>query len=161
MLAVLAWSAQASAEPAGCEAAEYRVFDFWVGDWEVRLADGTLAGHNEVRREEGGCLLREIWRGAQSGSGSSINFFEPVDRTWRQIWVSTTANIDISGTAAEGSVVLSGTITYRATAQRFPFRGSWTRLADGRVRQFFEESREKGVWEPWFEGYYTRQEPSD
>jgi hypothetical protein len=84
-----------------------------------------------------------------------------VNRVWRQIWVSPTANIDISGTAAEGSVVLSGTITYRASGERFPFRGSWTRLPDGRVRQYFEESRKSGVWQPWFEGFYTRQEPSD
>ncbi len=106
-------------------------------------------------------MLRESWRGASGATGSSINYFEPVNRTWRQIWVSTTANIDISGTAAEGSVVLSGTITYRATLERFPFRGSWTRLADGRIRQYFEESREQGVWQPWFEGFYSRQTAPD
>ena len=161
MLAVLVCSHVAAAEPAGCESAEYRAFDFWVGDWEVRLADGSLAGHNAVRREEGGCMVRETWRGVSGSTGSSINYFEPVNRTWRQIWVSRSANIDITGTAAEGSVVLSGTITYRESGERFPFRGSWTRLSDGRVRQFFEESREKGVWEPWFEGYYARQEPAD
>ena len=147
--------------PKPCTTEEYNQFDFWVGDWEVRLADGSLAGHNAVRREEGGCMVRETWRGVSGSTGSSINYFEPVNRTWRQIWVSRNANIDITGTAAEGSVVLSGTITYRESGERFPFRGSWTRLSDGRVRQFFEESREKGVWEPWFEGYYARQEPAD
>ena len=160
-LAIADLAAAEAAEAAGCDAAEYRAFDFWVGDWEVRLADGSLAGHNAVRHEEGGCMVRESWRGASGGTGSSINYFEPVNRIWRQIWVSPTTNIDISGTAAQGSVVLSGTITYRASRERFPFRGSWTRLPDGRVRQYFEESRETGVWQPWFEGFYTRQQPSD
>lgn len=69
-LLFLAWAGRTEAEPAGCDAAEYRMFDFWVGDWEVRLADG-------------------------------------------------------------------------------------------RVRQYFEESREPGVWQPWFEGFYSRPEASD
>jgi len=38
-------------------------------------------------------------------------------------------------------------------------RGTWTRLADGRVRQLFEQSRDRGeTWYVWFDGYYVRQE---
>jgi hypothetical protein len=33
----------------------------------------------------------------------------------------------------------------------------WTPLADGRVRQFFEQSDDDGTnWTPWFEGFYSR-----
>ena len=36
-----------------------------------------------------------------------------------------------------------------------PFRGTWTPLADGRVRQFFEQSTDGVEWTPWFDGYYS------
>jgi hypothetical protein len=40
-----------------------------------------------------------------------------------------------------------------------PFRGLWTPLPDGRVRQFFEQSNDGGeTWVPWFEGFYTRKD---
>jgi hypothetical protein len=39
-----------------------------------------------------------------------------------------------------------------------PFRGLWTLLPDGRVRQFFEQSNDDGkTWVTWFDGYYTRK----
>jgi len=36
-------------------------------------------------------------------------------------------------------------------------RGTWTPLDDGRVQQFFEQSRDGGEsWYTWFDGYYQR-----
>jgi hypothetical protein len=38
-----------------------------------------------------------------------------------------------------------------------PFRGLWTLLPDGRVRQFFEQyDKDSESWAPWFEGFYTK-----
>ena len=38
------------------------------------------------------------------------------------------------------------------------FRGTWTLLEDGRVRQFFEQSADQGKsWQAWFEGFYKRK----
>ena len=151
----------AFADSAGCEGGSYDEFDFWLGSWEVRDGDGNLAGQNRINREQAGCLLVESWRGAQGGIGTSLNFYNPVDDRWRQVWVSPGTNIDISGTLTDGSMVLEGFITYLAPGKRYPFRGTWTPLEDGRVRQFFEESREENIWQPWFEGFYARAAPSD
>lgn len=35
----------------GCTATEYREFDFWLGEWEVYAASGTLAGGNSIRSD--------------------------------------------------------------------------------------------------------------
>jgi len=144
-----------------CEGEKYQQFDFWVGSWEVSVSDGTLAGHNEVRREQGGCLLVENWRNTQGGTGTSLNFYNPVDDQWRQVWVSAGSNIDIVGGLTPAGMVLEGFITYLAQAERFAFRATWTLQPDGRVRQFFEEAREPGVWKPWFEGFYARSTAPD
>jgi len=138
-----------------CEAPAFRAFDFWVGDWEVRSAEGKLAGHNSIRLRHSGCLVEEQWTGAVGGTGSSMNFYDPVTEAWRQVWVSGGTLIDISGGLEDGSMALSGTITYIAGGDVRPFRGLWTPLADGRVRQFFEEQRD-GVWQVWFEGFYAK-----
>jgi hypothetical protein len=56
-------------------------------------------------------------------------------------------------------MLLSGTIHYIANGQTAPFRGLWTPMPDGRVRQYFEQSNDDGAtWEPWFEGFYSRKQ---
>ncbi len=143
-------------EPA-CVDGAYRAFDFWVGTWQVALADGRHAGRNEIRREQDGCVLVERWQGAGGGTGMSLNYFDPVSDQWRQVWVSPQTQIDIRGGRSGDAMILEGTITYTADGRALPFRGTWTVLPDGRVRQFFEEARTPGQWTPWFEGFYSRE----
>jgi hypothetical protein len=147
--------AAAGAADAPCQAAPYRAFDFWLGTWEVTLADGTRAGRNVIRSEQQGCVLVERWTGARGSTGTSMNLYDPVAGAWRQLWVSPQTQIDISGGRRGDSMVLEGSITYLADGRRHPFRGTWTLQDDGRVRQFFEEAREPGNWTPWFEGFYA------
>ena len=46
-----------------CTKAEFRQFDFWLGDWEVTLPDGKVAGTNKIESILGGCVLQESWAG--------------------------------------------------------------------------------------------------
>jgi hypothetical protein len=169
LLLVLAGSALAApAPPRPCaDAPGYGDFDFWVGTWAVHTADGELAGHNRIEKAEGGCRVDEHWRGAGGGSGSSINFLDPVDGGWEQVWHSPGGAFirirgglvaDAAADPAHGrSMVLEGTIHYAGRDLAAPFRGRWTPLADGRVRQFFEQyDTEADAWKPWFEGFYSR-----
>lgn len=151
-----------AAEGAGaaCTGEGYRAFDFWVGTWRVALADGRHAGRNEVRLEQQGCVLVERWQGAGGSTGMSMNFFDPVAAQWRQVWVSPRTRIDIRGGRSGDDMILEGTITYPDDGRTLPFRGTWTALPDGRVRQYFEEARSPGTWTPWFEGFYTREVPA-
>jgi hypothetical protein len=59
-------------------------------------------------------------------------------------------------------MLLVGQIHHVASGTTQPFRGFWSLLEDGRVRQLFEPSNDGGVtWTTWFEGYYTRIEDED
>ena len=68
------------------------------------------------------------------------------------------AQISIRGGMTEEGMLLTGQIHYVGNGTTAEFRGLWTPLEDGRVRQFFEQSGDGGEsWSPWFEGFYTRR----
>ena len=95
-----------------CGAAEYHQFDFWVGNWDVHNANGSLAGTNVVTSRLGGCVVEENWTGLNLGHGRSLNFFDASTKTWSQMWVSSggcpTGVIIIEGTFANGSMTMIG-----------------------------------------------------
>ena len=136
-------------------------FDFWIGEWDVHTASGQFAGSNRIAREESGCVLTEHWVSA-GGTGSSVNFVDKISDEWVQVWNSQAgAQINIRGGLTAEGMRLTGTIHYVANGTTAPFRGLWTALPDGRVRQYFEQSNDEGqTWAPWFEGFYTRKSGS-
>lgn len=142
-----------------CTTEPYHEFDFWLGEWDVTTEDGTVAGHNSITKQEGGCLIVEKWTSATGGTGQSMNFFDPHNGIWRQVWVSQGTVIDYAGgMTRENEMVLEGFITYHAKAGTpLPFRGTWTPMPDGTVRQHFEQfNPETKEWDEWFTGIYTR-----
>lgn len=148
-----------------CEnSASHRQFDFWAGSWDVYDRNDNKAGQNTIRIVENGCVLEELWTSARGGTGRSLNFYNADTARWVQNWVSADGLIiNIEGGIDEhGAMVMSGTSYYTASGAKNPFRGSWTLLEDGRVRQFFEESYDGGeTWTPWFEGFYVRRDQGD
>ena len=63
--------------PSGpCASAEHRQFDFWIGDWEVRLPDGKPAGTNRISRILNGCVIQENWSGTGGSNGTSYNIYD-------------------------------------------------------------------------------------
>src|SRR5215207_6366677 len=53
-----------------CNAAPYRQFDFWLGEWSV-ATDGVFDGTNDVTSELDGCLVAEHWGDAGEVKGWS------------------------------------------------------------------------------------------
>lgn len=135
--------------------AAHQQFDFWLGDWEVRIADGRRAGSNTVTSVNGGCLLKEEWTNMQGSTGSSLNYYNSLSDKWTQNWVDAQTIINLSGGLENSSMVLTGTIYYQMAKREAELRGTWTPLEDGRVRQFFEEKDAEGNWQIWFEGFYS------
>lgn len=137
----------------------FSAFDFWIGEWDVHDASGRFAGSNVIERAERGCVLLENWSSAGGGTGSSINYVDKITGEWVQVWNSASGSqINIRGGMTDDGMLLTGTIHYVANGKTAPFRGLWTPMPDGRVRQFFEQTSDDGVsWVPWFEGFYTRQ----
>lgn len=137
----------------------FREFDFWVGEWEVHDADGNFLGENSITRVERGCALMEEWRGAKGSTGMSMNYPDRIRDEWVQIWHAAAGyQLEIRGGLTDDGMLLSGKIHYIGSGQTAPFRGLWTPLPDGRVRQYFEQSNDDGAtWQPWFEGFYSRK----
>jgi tetratricopeptide (TPR) repeat protein len=132
-----------------------REFDFWVGRWRVVDGNGVEQGVNRIEKAEGDCVLIERWAGRTGGTGMSMNFYDPGQEQWRQLWISSGTIIDIAGGMKDGSMVLEGTSWYHGSGEKRPFRGIWTPREDGVVRQYFEESTDGGAtYAPWFEGFY-------
>ncbi len=150
--------ALAQADYSCMEMPKHRQFDFWAGEWETRSEDGgERYGNNTITISDRGCTLKENWRSAMGGTGSSINFYDPKDQMWHQIWVDSSASIiRIAGNMRAGSMTLVGDIYYLGEQRSAPFRGQWTPMRDGRVRQLFEEQDANGKWQVWFDGYYNR-----
>ena len=163
-LAVLATQPIAAQQPpaAGaappCSAAEHRQFDFWTGEWDVATKDGKPAGRSRVTPILGGCALLEEWTSLVGPSrGQSFNIYDARTRRWHQSWVDNSGLLALfDGALRDGAMVLEGdgagpnggTIRTRMT---------FTPLADGRVRQLWESSADKGTtWTPMFDGYYSR-----
>jgi hypothetical protein len=138
----------------------HRQFDFWLGSWEVTDKTGEkVYGHNTISKAEKGCLLLEQWKNSRGETGSSINYFNPVTGEWHQDWVDAGATIiNTAGGMKDGSMAMEGKIYYLKEGLQKDFRGRWTPMEDGRVRQFFEETDDQGKWQTWFEGFYKRVE---
>lgn len=148
--------------PPPCADEVYRQFDFWVGDWEVRNADGELLGHNEIKPIGNGCGLLENWRGAGGGEGMSINAYDPVIGNWTQRWVGVGVMLWLHGGLDGDNMVLTS-ITKRDTPRGPALdRISWAPLDDGRVQQMWDMSNDDGeTWTRVFDGFYARGAAAD
>ena len=137
---------------------KFSEFDFWLGEWDVHTANGSYAGKNRIEKAQAGCVLVENWLSVTGVPGMSMNYFDISSNEWVQVWSGAGGTqIVIRGGLSDEGLLLEGQINYVANGTSAPFRGLWTPLPDGRVRQFFEQSSDGGeTWAPWFEGFYTR-----
>jgi len=147
----------APASPGRCDAAEFRQFDYWVGDWVVTHISGREVGRNSIQLEQKGCVAVERWTSIDGGTGVSMNFYDTVARAWTQVWISPGIVLTMKGGLVDGAMVLEGPLHYVKDGRATLLRGTWTPLPDGRVRQHFVESADQGkIWVDWFDGYYSR-----
>lgn len=140
---------------------EFSQWDFWVGEWKVYSNDEarTLSGTNSVKKHYANCLITETWVDVTGNGGFSINYYNPVRRQWRQVWVANGYSIDYSGGLNDqGQMVLEGEIDNYEPNDSTRFRGIWTPENGGDVIQRFEAyDAEADTWKVWFEGRYVRQ----
>jgi hypothetical protein len=166
----LAISAVAQEQPAEapppvesvCESMKgFSDFDFWVGEWNVYSNDEkrTLLGSNLITKHHKNCLIMENWTSVRGGKGSSMNYYDPIEDQWRQLWVAGGYSIDYTGGLNEaGAMFLEGRINYYTPDTSQPFRGTWTPNEDGSMRQFFEQLDPKTrAWTVWFDGLYVKK----
>ncbi|MEO0626717.1 MAG: DUF6503 family protein [Bacteroidota bacterium] len=60
--------------------------DFWIGEWVVYTHD-TLAAYSSIIKSVDGCSLNENYRTVGGYTGQSLNYYDPADSTYKQVWV--------------------------------------------------------------------------
>ena len=164
----LAWSvivmtaatAHAQPKPANCEAAVYRQFDFWLGQWEL-FEHGAAAKAADVRIEAilDGCALREDYSDADGVHGTSLSSYDVRTSRWQQTWMTNRGQqVVIQGSLQGKELVFSGWRHDGPT--ELLVRARW--IPDGvNVRQTAETSADNGrTWKPWFDLDFRPKPPS-
>jgi hypothetical protein len=142
----------------GGASADYRTFDFWVGDWEVVDKAGNSVGSSRVERILSDCALLETWHGQGGGEGRSLSSWNPGLRHWEQYWTDGQGlPIFFNGGFEEGELRLRADSARRNGARLFR-RETYSKLPDGRVRELSESSADAGrTWQTEFDFYYVKK----
>lgn len=140
-----------------CSGVEHHAFDFWLGEWNVHVANGKQVGTNSIKREIGGCVLHERYDTGRGYSGESFNVYDAPRKVWHQSWVDSAGLLLLlEGGLRDGKMVLEGQ-TLGADGKTTKHRITWTPNADGSVRQLWESTGPDGAWTVAFDGKYTRR----
>ena len=137
---------------------ESRMFDFWVGEWDVKNPQGQPAGQSSVQLLLEGCALYENWTDGQGGGGKSLNSYNRDTKQWQQFWTDQYGRV----TEYRESTWINGSLQF--TAHQVMPQGpallhmTFTPVNPDLVRQFGEISTDNGkTWSPSFDLYYHRK----
>lgn len=154
--ALVALTFAASAPPPraqACSAPEFRQFDFWLGDWQVRKPDGSPDGSAHIEVVPNGCAVLEYRTFANGDVGTAINIFDPLSRQWEQLWSSPGTTVRLKGKpAAASAMAMDGELVSPRAA--LPLRVTWEARPGREVMQRFEVQRD-GQWKPLFQSLYV------
>lgn len=159
LTAVIGSTAAATPRTAGCDAAEYRQFDFWLGDWEVfEAVDRTTPiARARVDAIAAGCGIYERYEQTDGLIGESILSFDAVRRVWQQTWITNYGSLMvIAGRFEKGTLTLEGPVHLKdgSSAQQ---RITW-KAEDGGVREAASISRDGGkTWAPAFDVVFRKR----
>ena len=137
----------------------HKQFDFWVGEWIVKDTTGNRVGENIISKIQENCVLLENWKGAQGGTGTSMNYFDKSDSTWNQLWVDNKGNVlKLKGKFASGKMVLKSELIKGKKVDFYYNQISWYQNNDDTVTQLWEIYDENGnLLNTVFKGIYYRK----
>ena len=144
--------AQQAAPPAPtpCADPEFHRLDFWAGRWDVYpTGSDKLVAHSLIEPVYG-CAIRENWMPLGKAGGGSLSIYVPGEKHWEQFW------IDSSGSRAFFTGGWNGKAMVITGKWGGPLvRMSYSKNADGSVRQFGEQSTDEGkTWAASFDFTY-------
>ncbi len=147
---------QAKMNSAPCEYNDNcRQLDFWLGEWQVYNAQGTMVGTNRIEKALNGCAIMENWEGTSGIKGKSVNYYNPHENKWYQNWVSANGTIiNYEGYYKDGVMHLAGT-SINKEGETEMSKMNLTPNDDGTVTQLIKHSKDGGEnWYVWFKGLY-------
>jgi len=165
LLAVSLAPAQQMPEPHACQKnPAYQKLDFWVGDWDVFAKDDKgleqKDGTNRIEKILDGCAIIENWRGVEGHEGKSLFYYRPVQKEWKQVWVTDVGPMKEKTLILEmpdGGVRFQGELAKRSGGTYLD-RTTLTPSAGGKVRQVIEISLDGGkTWKTTFDAEYRRK----
>lgn len=155
----IALANQVKHNAAPCEDAEFRQFDFWIGDWDVTsTSDGALRGSSHISSEMGGCVIWENWTSAGSGYfGKSYNTYNVNLHRWEQYWVDNSAGtIFFYGNLKDGVMDYWTDDVPQSDGKNLRRHLQFFNLGPGKVRQFSQGSTDGGkTWQVEYDLTYT------
>ena len=136
---------------------EYRQFDFWIGEWDVRNNQGQMAGSSSVQLILGQCIIFENWIGIGGTSGKSFNIYETSAKKWHQTWVDNKGTFThYIGGLVDGNMVVVADIVI--SGKKILAKMTFSKLPNGDVRQHGENSTDEGkTWTTAFDLTYSRR----
>ena len=136
---------------------ESRMFDFWVGDWDVKTSQGQVAGQSSIQLLLEGCTLLENWTDSNGGGGKSLNSYNTEIGQWQQYYTDQYGRV----TEYRSSEWIDGTLTFSATMltpRKRLVHMMFRQINPDLVRQWGEVSTDEGkTWNPSFDLYYHRK----
>ena len=136
---------------------EFRQFDFWIGEWAPKNAQGVTVGTSSIQLILSSCVIFENWNTPIS-SGKSFSNFNSTDGKWHQTWVDDKGTLAYYvGGLVNGKMVLDNerVVNGKKTIGRMTF----SKLENGDVRQHGESSADDGkTWTTTFDFTYVRKQ---
>jgi hypothetical protein len=147
------------APPKPCAGPEHRQFDFWVGEWDLKVRArsapdkdewGEATATQKIESILGGCSIAEHFAADGPGvpwAGKSYSSWQPGLKKWRQTWVDDQGSyIALTGGIEDGVMTLYGeprtrdgkTVLMRMVfldVKKDSLRWEWQRQADGKTWQ--------------------------
>jgi hypothetical protein len=141
-----------------CDTENHRAFDFWLGNWEVSLPDGSVAGFNSITAIQGGCVLKEEWRSSTSGyTGTSYNFYDSKTKQWRQVWLDNQGGLlDMAGDKKDNQMIMRTSSQANTEGLDTFHQITWAENNDGSVRQLWETFTDGQAVVVAFDGLYVK-----
>jgi tetratricopeptide (TPR) repeat protein len=141
----------------------YRAFDFWVGEWDVRPTGqpGAPPSRSSIQSVLEGCVVFEQYT-SNNGTyyGKSFNIFDAATGRWYQHYVdSTGARLELDGEVRDNVMYYTG-MNPNAAGQKVHDRLTFFKLANGHVRQLWEQSPDGKEWTVIFDGEYSPKSSS-
>ena len=150
--------AQIKNEDCQCCDDNYKLFDFWLGNWEVFDVNDKLVGTNIITKLYDNCVIREEWISVGANRGTSTNFYDKKTKTWNQVWVDNTGYIlRLTGNYINNSMVLKSDIL-KGEKGNYYNQISWQLNENGTVTQFWEVfDEENNKISEAFRGIYKKK----
>lgn len=135
---------------------EFRQFDFWIGEWAVVNPQGLNVATSSIQLILGDCVIFENWN-PSAGAGKSFSLWDATDGKWHQTWVDARGTISHYTGGLQGDKMILVAETVSPTGQKGLIRMTYSRLADGSVRQHGESSSDGGkVWTTSYDLKYVK-----